>query len=132
MSTTHPAAEHPAVDDMQRVEEATHTMFDALARYLDAELASSASDYTVLTEVNAAATAKYAHMLEVTQGLAGHMEELKVQYAPLQPYLDQIDTIAATVAQLEVSVAALDDYSKRLAAKFAEREARLRKLAKQM
>ena len=114
------------------VEEASAEMCANMGAYLQSVLTTNCADYELLAAMNRAATEKYAHMYGVTQSLASHMGQLQTQYADLQPYLDQIDAIANTVQALEAAVGQLDDYTKRLASKFGEREARLRKLSKQM
>jgi len=93
-------------------------MFTNIAAYLKGELTATTNDYKLLANMNSVSSTKYMEMSEVARGLTSFMKDLQQKYEDFKPYLDKIDEIDVNVAELEKTVALLDDYSKRLEWKF--------------
>ena len=67
---------------------------------------------------------KYSDMRQITGNISKGVTQLNDKYLDLKPYLDQIDQIDESVARLEQAAFKLDNYSKRLEAKFKALEKR--------
>eukprot|EP01113_Clastostelium_recurvatum_P018150 TRINITY_DN2140_c0_g1_i3.p1 TRINITY_DN2140_c0_g1~~TRINITY_DN2140_c0_g1_i3.p1 ORF type:complete len:194 (-),score=58.52 TRINITY_DN2140_c0_g1_i3:36-617(-) len=100
------------------LEEATATMFQNISAYLRGELTATTEDYKLLESMNILATEKYKEMTDTAGGLTAFMQSLQDKYAAIHPYLLQIDNIDKNVLELEKTVNLLDEYTKRLEAKF--------------
>jgi len=100
--------------------ENTQIMFENLVKYLQGELLVTSSDYKLLHQMNAVTRDKYVEMTRMTSALVGSMTELQEKYKEFAPYLQKIDDIDASVAELERVVLVLDEYTKRLEAKFEQ------------
>eukprot|EP01123_Difflugia_compressa_P006337 TRINITY_DN18533_c0_g1_i1.p1 TRINITY_DN18533_c0_g1~~TRINITY_DN18533_c0_g1_i1.p1 ORF type:complete len:200 (+),score=59.60 TRINITY_DN18533_c0_g1_i1:31-600(+) len=96
----------------------TKTLFNHLANYIQNELLITNEDYKLLHQMNVITKDKYAEMTQMTQQLVVGMTELQTKYKSFQPYLDKIDEIEISVDELEKTVLMLDDYTKKLEAKF--------------
>eukprot|EP00300_Choanocystis_sp_HF-7_P028461 c34103_g1_i1.p2 GENE.c34103_g1_i1~~c34103_g1_i1.p2 ORF type:complete len:157 (+),score=35.97 c34103_g1_i1:109-579(+) len=108
----------------------TSDMFGAMGAYLEGQLVAHTEEYRLLEAMNTVTADKYAHMTGVTRDLAGKVAELQNQYLTLLPFMAQIDEIHDQVQRLEEAVIKLDDYTKRLAAAFQSKEAKLAKLSR--
>ncbi|PAA61909.1 hypothetical protein BOX15_Mlig029542g1, partial [Macrostomum lignano] len=106
------------------IEELSRNTFQAISDYVKGELEITIDDYALLVEMNRVATQKYADMHNVASGVSKSLEDLNEKYRALQPYLDQVDHLEASVTQLEQAAYRLDAYSKRLEAKFKSLEKR--------
>jgi len=104
------------------VNELAQKTFASFAAYIKGDLALTVEDYTLLEEMNRIATRKYSDMRGtggiVTKGLT----DLNQQYRVLQPYLDQIDQLEASVSHLEQAAYRVDAYSKKLELKYKQIE----------
>ena len=99
-------------------------MFQKTADYLQGELLLIKEDYKLLENVNHATAAKYADMRQVSGNVITNLQELNLKFQDLAPILKQIDQIEDSVAKLEQAAYKLDNYSKRLEAKFKMLEQR--------
>ncbi|XP_070544511.1 biogenesis of lysosome-related organelles complex-1 subunit 2-like [Ptychodera flava] len=99
-------------------------MFMKLEEYLKGDLAATAEDYKLLEKMNRLTIHKYSEMKQMTSSIATSMQTLNEKYKSLQPYLDQIDQVEESVANLEQAAYRLDAYSKRLETKFKQLEKR--------
>ncbi|XP_077999324.1 biogenesis of lysosome-related organelles complex 1 subunit 2-like [Glandiceps talaboti] len=108
----------PSVDDM------CQDMFMKLEEYLKGDLAATCEDYKLLEKMNRLTIHKYSEMRQMTSSIATSMQTLNDRYKSLQPYLDQIDQVEESVANLEQAAYRLDAYSKRLETKFKQLEKR--------
>eukprot|EP01112_Ceratiomyxa_fruticulosa_P020322 TRINITY_DN688_c0_g2_i1.p1 TRINITY_DN688_c0_g2~~TRINITY_DN688_c0_g2_i1.p1 ORF type:complete len:215 (+),score=67.18 TRINITY_DN688_c0_g2_i1:99-647(+) len=100
------------------LEDASKTLFQNIAAYIKGELLATSEDYKLLENMNTLATEKYKEMTEAAVGLTTFMKALQEKYETFTPYLQQIDDIDKNVSDLEKTVTLLDDYTKRLEAKF--------------
>jgi biogenesis of lysosome-related organelles complex 1 subunit 2 len=96
----------------------TKALFNNLSNYLQSELLITSDDYKLLYQMNVLTKEKYVDMTKMTAQLATGMTELQAKYKAFQPYLAKIDEIETSVSELEKTVLALDDYTKKLEAKF--------------
>ena len=67
---------------------------------------------------------KYTEMKSTADSIAVNLQTLNDKYKQLQPFLDQIDQIEESVSTLEQAAYKLDNYSKRLEARFRNLEKR--------
>jgi uncharacterized protein (DUF3084 family) len=77
----------------------------------------SAADYKLLEQMNNLSAQQYAGMTANANELSASMHQLSLQYAALQPQLEQIERLGASIEQLENTVRALDRYTLHLAEK---------------
>ncbi|KAJ8039387.1 Biogenesis of lysosome-related organelles complex 1 subunit 2 [Holothuria leucospilota] len=96
------------------IEVLTRDMFTKLTDYVRGDLASTAEDYKLLEQMNKVTAKKYSDMKQMAIDLEKGMKELNEKYSSLQQYLDQIDQIEESAANLEQAALRLDAYSKRL------------------
>lgn len=92
--------------------------------WISGELEATSEEYELLEKMNRLTATKYSDMRQITGNVAKGISGLNDKYKELQPYIDQIDQIDASVQQLETAAFKLDAYSKRLEAKFKDLEAR--------
>ncbi|XP_006825385.1 biogenesis of lysosome-related organelles complex 1 subunit 2-like [Saccoglossus kowalevskii] len=85
---------------------------------------ATAEDYKLLEKMNQVTIQKYGDMRTITSNIATSMQNLNDKFKSLQPYLDQIDQVEESVANLEQAAYRLDAYSKRLELKFKQLEKR--------
>ncbi|XP_074648498.1 biogenesis of lysosome-related organelles complex 1 subunit 2-like isoform X2 [Tubulanus polymorphus] len=98
--------------------------FEKAAEYMRGDLAATAEDYKLLEQMNRITIGKYAEMKQIAGNINHGMTDINEKYRNLQPYLDQIDQIEESVSNLEQATYRLDNYSKRLEAKFKQLEKR--------
>jgi len=99
-------------------------MFSHTSSYLQGELGAVLEDYSLLTRMNDATREKYADLSQVAGSVGRSLAGLNAKYLALQPLLDQIDQIEASVASLEEGVYRLDAYARRLEERCKEVERR--------
>lgn len=99
-------------------------MFSKTSDWISGELQATSEDYKLIGQMNKATASKYADMQQITGNIARGVAVLNSKYSELQPYLDQIDQIDASVTRLEQAAFKLDSYSKRLEAKYKALEKR--------
>nr|CAG4652330.1 EOG090X0J9J [Triops cancriformis] len=99
-------------------------MFQKTADYLAEELSVAQEEYKLLENMNRSVAQKYGDMAQLTSSVGSALSLLNEKYKSLQPYLDQIDQIEDSVAQLEQAAYKLDAYTKRLESKFRALEKR--------
>eukprot|EP00741_Cyanophora_paradoxa_P018369 tig00000204_g17736.t1 len=104
----------PAVSREQALAEMTRSMFENVTQYVEAELTAGNEDYRLLARMNETAGAKYTEMAEYASKLMAFHESLVKKEEEFKPYLAQIDEIDRNVGELEVVVARLDEYTRRL------------------
>jgi len=100
------------------LEEKTKEMFENLKVFLNNEFLATTEEYKLLQQMNAVTRDKYLEMTNVASLLTKEMADLQQKYNDFSPYLTKIDEIDASVSELEKAVVLLDDYTKRLEAKF--------------
>lgn len=98
--------------------------FKKTADYLHGELEGTIEDYKLLENMNRITINKYTEMKSTANEIAERLQTLNDKYKQLQPYLDQIDQIEESVNHLEQAAYKLDNYSKRLEARFKNLERR--------
>uniref|UniRef100_A0A6B2LQJ2 Biogenesis of lysosome-related organelles complex 1 subunit 2 n=1 Tax=Arcella intermedia TaxID=1963864 RepID=A0A6B2LQJ2_9EUKA len=96
----------------------TNTLFQNLANYLNNELLVTSEDYKLLHQMNLLTKDKYADMTAMTSQLVASMNELQLKYKSFEPHLNKIDEIEVSVNELEKTVILLNEYTKKLEAKF--------------
>jgi biogenesis of lysosome-related organelles complex 1 subunit 2 len=104
-------------DSAKREEELikyTKELFENVSKYLQGELRATSGDYQLLENINKITKEKYEEMTKIAKGLAEYMNSLQEKYRELQPYLEKIDEIDASVTELEKVVALLDNYTLKL------------------
>eukprot|EP00727_Mastigamoeba_balamuthi_P006308 m51a1_g2298 putative biogenesis of lysosome-related organelles complex 1 subunit 2 (660) ;mRNA; r:423345-431639 len=101
-------------------------LFSNLSAYLTAELGVTKGDFALLEELNKAAEDKYFWMADNATRLADFLTSVHENYKEIEPFLARIDEIDRGVTELEQTVAALDDYTKRLEGKFKKLSRTLR------
>eukprot|EP01108_Squamamoeba_japonica_P009563 TRINITY_DN9010_c0_g1_i1.p1 TRINITY_DN9010_c0_g1~~TRINITY_DN9010_c0_g1_i1.p1 ORF type:complete len:223 (-),score=53.98 TRINITY_DN9010_c0_g1_i1:39-665(-) len=89
----------------------TEKMLHDVGAYVQGELDETSADYALLEAMNSSAATKYAGMAQTAQELHAAMHSLQTQYAALAPHLAHVETLSASVEQLEATVSALDRYS---------------------
>lgn len=99
-------------------------MFNKSADWITGELGATVEDYQLIEKMNKVTTTKYSDMVQIAANIAKGMSQLNEKYQELQPYLDQIDQIDESVSRLEQAAFKLDNYSKKLEAKFKSLEKR--------
>ena len=100
-------------------EAAAAEMMAKLAAYIESEVNVSTEDYNLLAAMNRAAAARYSGMAEHSTSMVAFAERLQSKCKDMLPQLEQIDVLEAQVSQLEGAVEQLDNYSRRLEAKFS-------------
>ena len=98
--------------------------FKKTAEYLHGELEGTIEDYKLLENMNRITINKYTEMKSTADSIAVNLQTLNDKYKQLQPFLDQIDQIEESVSTLEQAAYKLDNYSKRLEARFRNLEKR--------
>eukprot|EP01126_Amoeba_proteus_P011699 TRINITY_DN1476_c0_g1_i6.p1 TRINITY_DN1476_c0_g1~~TRINITY_DN1476_c0_g1_i6.p1 ORF type:complete len:177 (-),score=55.88 TRINITY_DN1476_c0_g1_i6:157-648(-) len=96
----------------------TRIMFENISNYLKSELSATSADYKLLQQMNVVTRDKYVEMTGMVSHLVEDMTAIQAKYKEFQPYLHQIDEIDANVVELERTVLLLDEYTKRIEAKF--------------
>jgi len=89
-----------------------------LTNYLQSELLVTSEDYKLLYQMNTSTKEKYVGMTKLSTQLVAGMTELQTKYKTFQPYLVKIDEIETSVNELEKTVLLLDEYTRKLEAKF--------------
>ena len=98
--------------------------FKKTAEYLHGELEGTIEDYKLLENMNRITINKYTEMKSTADSIVVNLQTLNDKYKQLQPFLDQIDQIEESVSTLEQAAYKLDNYSKRLEARFRNLEKR--------
>jgi len=111
-----------------KLSKSTDEMFNNVKSYIQAELLATSEDYKVLHQMNVITRDKYVEMTATTQTLVKGMTNLQARYQSFQPYLEKIDALDDSIDKLEKTVTLLDDYTKRLDAKFQALQ-KMRKIA---
>ncbi|CAD7089019.1 unnamed protein product [Hermetia illucens] len=93
-------------------------MFRTTEEYIAHELNAPLEDYKLLEDMNKATQAKYSDMQQIADNLVISTTELHDKLVALEPFMNQIDEIEATVNKLEAAVYKLDSYSLALETKF--------------
>lgn len=90
--------------------------------FLRSELALTLDDYRLLEKMNLVTAEKFSKMSLTGDSVATTQEQLRKQYAQLEPYLAAVDTLDEKVTRLEEMAYAVDAYTKRLEARFKQLE----------
>ena len=93
-------------------------MFSKIGLYMNSEIDVTVEDYKLLEKMNLAAIEKYEHMHQMAKTTGDNLHSLNQKIVDIQPYLDQIESIEASVLALEQAAYKLDAYSKRLEDRF--------------
>jgi len=117
-----PSLSNDAADPSNELAALAKKAFASIADFIRADLSITSEDYSLLTEMNRISTQQYSGMRHVAAGIGKSLEDLNQKYRALQPYLDQIDQLEASVAHLEKAAYRLDSYSKKLETKFKQLE----------
>eukprot|EP01102_Stenamoeba_stenopodia_P000196 TRINITY_DN1015_c1_g1_i1.p1 TRINITY_DN1015_c1_g1~~TRINITY_DN1015_c1_g1_i1.p1 ORF type:complete len:183 (-),score=42.83 TRINITY_DN1015_c1_g1_i1:65-550(-) len=96
----------------------TRQMFQNVSAYLRAELSATTEEYKLLDDMNKVAISKYQDMSSLAAGLVVFTQTLQAKYGEFQPYLDKLELVEKGLTDLEQTVALLDDYTRKLEAKF--------------
>lgn len=97
-------------------------MFAKTAEYLSGEFENTADEYRLLEQMNRATLKKYVEMKDISVSVNKAMKDLNDKYSSLLPYLEMIDQLDESIANLEQAAYKLDAYSKRLESKFKQLE----------
>eukprot|EP00656_Telonema_subtile_P058608 TRINITY_DN997_c0_g1_i1.p3 TRINITY_DN997_c0_g1~~TRINITY_DN997_c0_g1_i1.p3 ORF type:complete len:116 (-),score=38.75 TRINITY_DN997_c0_g1_i1:231-578(-) len=97
---------------------AVQEMFGNVSEYVQGELEVSSQDYQLLERMNLSAAEKYKDLADHGENLVVAREVMLNKYDEFLPYIFQIDELDKTMDSLEKTVAQLDEYTKRLEAKF--------------
>ena len=95
-------------------------MIETTGEYVKSEIDLCAADYKALEKMNKAVTERYRDVSKYTSSIGSEMQKLNESYANLTPMLAQIDDVEKCVSELEISAGKLDNYSKRLEAKYKQ------------
>ncbi|OLY83856.1 Biogenesis of lysosome-related organelles complex 1 subunit 2 [Smittium mucronatum] len=106
--------------------------FEKLQNYLLAEINSSGEDLLLLENLNLAAKAGFDKLSVQTQTSLAQSTKIQQTYKQIDLYLDQTEHITDQVADLEVLVGELDEYSKVLEAKFSRIGSDLKQLESEL
>eukprot|EP00052_Salpingoeca_macrocollata_P023141 m.202917 g.202917 ORF g.202917 m.202917 type:complete len:127 (+) comp21967_c0_seq4:2803-3183(+) len=119
-SATAAAAAEAGPEGQQVTPEVIQHMFGKISVFLKADLEANCEEYKLLTRLNELSAEEYQGMSTLLKELNTEMETVNSRYSELQPYLDQIDALDTSVEQLVQTAKSLDDYSRRLEARFKE------------
>ena len=106
------------------VQELSEKLFKTTADYAQADLQVTLDEYALLAQMNNASTEKYSELKNSADSLTKSLEDLSSNYERLVPFLDKISKVEEQVVNLERLAYALDNYSKRLEARFKSLERR--------
>ena len=95
-------------------------MIESSGDYIKSEIDTCIADYSTLEKMNRTVIQRYKEVSKHTAEVSAEMIKLNESYAILLPMLSQIDEVEKCVASLEQTTAKLDNYSKRLEAKFKQ------------
>ncbi|XP_065911286.1 biogenesis of lysosome-related organelles complex 1 subunit 2-like [Dysidea avara] len=118
------AAEEDGGTESVDLKDLCKEMFDKITQYLNGELTATSEEYKLLQQLNQITLAKYTDMCAIAHRLNEVSSRVNDNYKSLQPYLEQIDQLEASVSTLEQTAYRLDAYSKKLEAKFKAIERR--------
>ena len=93
------------------------SLLSSLSSYVCAELSSSRDDYAALAQCNDVAAARAARFTRSASSVVGAVRTLQSTAASLSPFLDAIDSLDASLQQLEAVVAQLDQHTQRMGRK---------------
>merc|ERR1711907_876058 len=116
-SPSDPMAEETP-EQRQALEGAVHQMFANVSEYIQGELEVSSQDYQLLERMNLASADKYKDLADHAENLVAARHTMLSKYDEFLPYIYQIDELDKTMKSLEQTVEQLDEYTKRLEAKF--------------
>lgn len=100
------------------VEQLSNNLFKATAEYAQADLQVTLDEYALLAKMNDASAEKYCQLKNSADSLSKSLAELNSNYQRLVPFLDKISKLEEQVVNLERLAYSLDNYSKRLEARF--------------
>lgn len=118
------ARAEPSLTSEEKVSNLTKELFRRTSDYVQAELEVTLDDYKLLEQMNRKTALKYSQVKDVADGLNISLNDLEVNYARVMPYLDKVDVLEKKVSRLEELAYSVDNYSKRLEAKFKALEKR--------
>ncbi|XP_062516588.1 biogenesis of lysosome-related organelles complex 1 subunit 2-like [Corticium candelabrum] len=122
VSTQTTAETSDKLPEQSRIRHLCEKMFEKTTDYLQGELTSTSDEYRLLERLNKLTIAKYADMSTLAATLTTAMSDMNEKYKNLEPYLEQVEQLEASVSTLEQAAYRLDAYSKRLEAKFKQLE----------
>jgi len=108
----------------EKVASLTKDLFRKTSDYVGSELQVTLEDYKLLEQMNRRTAAKYSQVKDVAEGLNNSLQDLQVNYAKLMPFLSKVDVLETKVSRLEEVAYSVDNYSKRLEAKYKGLEKR--------
>ena len=106
------------------VEQLSKNLFKATAGYAQADLQVTLDEYALLAKMNDVSADKYNELKNSADSLAKSLSDLNANYERLVPFLDKISKLEDQVVNLERLAYSLDNYSKRLEARFRSLEKR--------
>ncbi|KAM9034352.1 biogenesis of lysosome-related organelles complex 1 subunit 2-like [Sarcophilus harrisii] len=93
-------------------------MFSKRALYLTDELTATSKNYKLLKNMNKLTSLKYLKMKDITLNISRQLKDLNQKYITVQFYRNQIILTEERVIVLEQTAYKLDEYSKKLEAKY--------------
>ena len=108
----------------EKVRNLTKELFRKTSDYVQAEMSVTHDDYKLLEQMNRQTAVKYSQVREVAEGLNNSLHDLEVNYSRISPFLDKVEVLEEKVSRLEELAYSVDNYSKRLEAKFKSLEKR--------
>ncbi|RNA01504.1 Biogenesis of lysosome-related organelles complex 1 subunit 2 [Brachionus plicatilis] len=120
-NTSFSSSQDPSLKNSNKVlEQLSKDMLKSTGDYIKEEIDMCVSDYKLLTQMNNTVCEKYKNLTKFTSNISSEMEKLNESCTTLMPLLSQIDEVERCVSDLEQSANKLDNYSKRLEAKFKQ------------
>uniref|UniRef100_A0A6U2E2M3 Biogenesis of lysosome-related organelles complex 1 subunit 2 n=2 Tax=Hemiselmis andersenii TaxID=464988 RepID=A0A6U2E2M3_HEMAN len=113
-------AHQPPSNNKEAMQHATRDMFVKVSDYVQGEVAATSQDYKLLEAMHAATTEKFQSLTTQASSLSSDMGTLQQKTKELQPVLDQVDVLEASVSELHETANMLDAYSKRVEAKYKD------------
>mmetsp|Transcript_16023 Transcript_16023/g.30984 ORF Transcript_16023/g.30984 Transcript_16023/m.30984 type:complete len:248 (-) Transcript_16023:251-994(-) len=101
----------------QSLEQDMASFFNKVDTYAKLELQDTLSDFECLEQMNRVSYAKYGELASTLGGLSELQKDLQEKFEEMQPVLEEVDRMHATVIDLERVVEHLEKYSERLVQK---------------
>eukprot|EP00283_Hemiselmis_rufescens_P008691 CAMPEP_0173424122 /NCGR_PEP_ID=MMETSP1357-20121228/4126_1 /TAXON_ID=77926 /ORGANISM="Hemiselmis rufescens, Strain PCC563" /LENGTH=126 /DNA_ID=CAMNT_0014387297 /DNA_START=30 /DNA_END=410 /DNA_ORIENTATION=+ len=114
------AAHQPPSNNKEAMQHVTRDMFAKASDYIQGEVAATSQDYKLLEAMHGATTDKFQSLTTQASSLSSDMGNLQGKAKELQPVLDQVDVLEASVSELHDTAVMLDEYSKRVESKYKD------------